>query len=93
MVLPLDPPAADATPRLLTSGLHVNRTETGFTVNEVNFGNRAAKQGIETCFQIDAVEVLSRQPRQGMDVLAGIGADRLGGAAPAKAPRRCGLRR
>jgi hypothetical protein len=40
----------------------VNRTETGFTVNEVNFGSRAAKQGIEASFQIEAVEVPRDNP-------------------------------
>ena len=62
MVLPLGPPAADATLRLLASDLHVNRTETGFTVNEVTFGSRAAKQGVEMGFQIEAVEVPSDNP-------------------------------
>jgi TRAP transporter 4TM/12TM fusion protein len=62
VVLPLGPQAADATQRLLDSGLHMERTDTGFTVRQVNFGSRAAKQGIEIGFQIEAVEVPSDNP-------------------------------
>nr|WP_255555765.1 TRAP transporter fused permease subunit [Rhodoferax sp. PAMC 29310] len=62
VVLPLGPQAADATQRLLDSGVHMERTDTGFTVSEVNFGSRAAKQGVEAGFQIEAVEVPSDNP-------------------------------
>jgi TRAP transporter 4TM/12TM fusion protein len=62
VVLPLGPQAADATQRLLDSGLHMERTETAFRVSQVNFGSRAAKQGIEMGFQIEAVEVPSDNP-------------------------------
>ncbi len=62
VVLPLGPQAADATQRLLDSGVHMERTDTGFTVSQVTFGSRAAKQGVEAGFQMDAVEVPSDNP-------------------------------
>ena len=63
MVLPLGPQAADATQRLLASGLHdERRREAGLRVSQVTFGSRAAKQGIEAGFQVEAVEVPSDNP-------------------------------
>ena len=62
VVLPLGPQAADATQRLLDSGVHMERTDTGFTVSQVTFGSRAAKQGVEAGFQMEAVEVPSDNP-------------------------------
>jgi hypothetical protein len=60
--LPLGPQAADATQRLLAIGLHTMQNETGLAVSQVTFGSRAAKQGIDAGFQIEAVEVPSNSP-------------------------------
>jgi hypothetical protein len=62
VVLPLGPQAEDTTQRLLASGLHTMQNETGLAVSQVTFGSRAAKQGIEMGFQIEAVEVPSDNP-------------------------------
>ncbi len=62
VVLALGPQGTDATQRLLGIGLHIARTETELTVSQVSFGSRAAKQGIQAGFRIEAVEVPSDNP-------------------------------
>ena len=62
VMLPLGAPAASAKERLRGSGVHSVHNETGLTVTQVAFGSRAAKQGIEAGFRIDAVEVPSDNP-------------------------------
>ncbi len=62
VVLPLGPRSGDATQRLLGSGLHMAQTGSDLLVDQVDFGSRAAKQGVEAGFRIEAVEVPSDNP-------------------------------